>query len=186
MTLGPSHTVQGEIGGAAGEKLKVNFRPGSFSDGSPQELYYSADHSKPELCGAFKGLAKILEERGIPNACKLKLQCPNGKGQLGYPPNRVDCCARKTMVNQSDILGQKTVLQLLAESHDCLVMYLPEYHCELNPIEQCWGAAKQVYRDNPMSSTKADLIQNSLDSLDSVKIESIRRQVQHFTISIFC
>ncbi|KAF8595940.1 hypothetical protein BDV93DRAFT_455800 [Ceratobasidium sp. AG-I] len=175
MTLGPSQKVKGEGTGPSGEKVKMDFRPGYFSDGSPHALYYPVDHPKVELRGAFKGLAKILEERGIPDARKLRLHCPTGKGQAGCPLNQANCCARKIMVNQPDILKQKTILQLLAESHNCSVLYLPKYHCELNPIEQCWGAAKRVYRDTPMSSTEADLIRNTLDSLDSVKIESIRR-----------
>ncbi|KAB5587657.1 hypothetical protein CTheo_8903 [Ceratobasidium theobromae] len=173
MTLGPSHKVKGETTSPSREKIKVNFAAGRFSDGSCQEFYYPTNHPKVELQGTFKGLTKILEERGIPGAHKLKLQCPTTNGQTGCPPGKKDCCARRTMANQPDILEQKTILQLLAESHDCSVIYLPKYHCELNPIEQCWGAAKRVYRDNPMSSTETDLIHNTLVSLDSVKLESI-------------
>lgn len=175
MTLRPSQKVKGEATGSSGGKSKVNFRPGRFSDGSPQELNYPVDHPKPELRGAFKGLAKIFEEHGFPNAQKFRLECPTGKGQPGCPLNQIDCCAGKCMANQPDFLEQKTVLQLLAESCGHSVLYLPKYHCELNPIEQCWGAAKGVYWDSPMSSTKADLIQNTLESLGSVKLESIRR-----------
>ncbi|KDN33743.1 hypothetical protein RSAG8_13174, partial [Rhizoctonia solani AG-8 WAC10335] len=177
MTLGPSHKVGGDAIGPSGEKIKINFAPAKFADGSPQELYYPANHPKKDLRGAFKGLAKILEERGIPGARKLKLQCPTTKGRAGCPRNQKDCCARTIMANQPDILAQKTVLELLAESYGCSVLYLPKYHCELNPIEQVWGAAKRVYRENPMCSSEADLIRNALASLDSVKLESIRRFV---------
>ncbi|KAG9092945.1 hypothetical protein FS749_015322 [Ceratobasidium sp. UAMH 11750] len=62
MTLGPSFKVKGETTGPSGEKTKVNFAPGRFADGSPQEFYYPADHPRAELRGAFKGLAKILDE----------------------------------------------------------------------------------------------------------------------------
>ncbi|KAB5596223.1 hypothetical protein CTheo_208 [Ceratobasidium theobromae] len=175
MTLGPSFKVGGESMTSTGEKIKINFTPGKFSDESPQEFYYPVDHPKKELQGAFKGLAKILEERGIVGTRKLKLQCPTTKGQTGCPPNQTSCCARTIMANQPDILAQKTKLQLLAESYGCSVLYLPKYHCELNPIEQCWGMAKWVYRDYPMSSTEADLTWNAVASLESVPLESIRR-----------
>lgn len=127
--------------------------------------------------GVFKGLTKLLEERKIPGARKLKLQCPATESRkgMGCEPGATNCCARRTMMNQPDFLNQKTTLQLLAESQGCSVIYLPKYHCELNPIEQCWGAAKWVYRDSPMSSAEADLRRNMLAALDSVKLESIRR-----------
>lgn len=178
MTLGPSHKVHGEMLGPNNEKIKVNFAPGKLPNGSPQQFYYPLNHRKADLRGAFKGLAKILEERKIPGARKLRLQCPTTNGQAGCPPNRKDCCARKTMANQPDILAQKTTLQLFAESHGCSVLYLPKYHCELNPIEQCWAVSKRVYREFPMSSLEADLIKNALTSLDAIKLDSIRRSVQ--------
>ncbi|KAG9088549.1 hypothetical protein FRC07_012517, partial [Ceratobasidium sp. 392] len=66
MTLGPSQNVYGEAKGPSGEKIRVKMAPITFSDGSPQDLYYPADHPQPRLRGAFKGLAKLLEERGVP------------------------------------------------------------------------------------------------------------------------
>ncbi|KAG9127209.1 hypothetical protein FRC07_000213, partial [Ceratobasidium sp. 392] len=75
------------------------------------------------------------------------------------------------MASQPDFQKQKTMLQLVAKEHGCSFVYLPKYHCELNPIEQCWGAAKQVYRKKPFSSSEADLHDNMLDSLDSVIVD---------------
>ncbi|KAF8597418.1 hypothetical protein BDV93DRAFT_534547 [Ceratobasidium sp. AG-I] len=152
MTLGPLQKVKGERIGLSGEKIKVDLAPARFADGLPQNLYYPADHPTELLRGAFKGLAKLLEERGISGARKLKLRCPNSSTQKGCPPGRTDCCAQRTMANQPDFLDQKTILQHLAESHGCSIMYLPKYHCKF-----CWGASKRIYRDSPMSSTEADL-----------------------------
>jgi hypothetical protein len=121
MTLGPSLKVWGEKTGSTGEKIKVKMTGAKFADGSPQDLYYPRNHRKPDLRGAFKGLAKILEEREIPGACKLKLLCPKNS----CPPGRTDCCARQTMANQPDIRSQKSILELLAESHGCSVVFFP-------------------------------------------------------------
>ncbi|KAF8596066.1 hypothetical protein BDV93DRAFT_455579 [Ceratobasidium sp. AG-I] len=177
MTLGPSQKVKGEKTGTSGEKIKVNFAPAQFADGSQQDLYYPLNHPTESLRGEFKGLAKLLEERGIPGARKLKLQCPSTGTRKGCAPGRTDCCARRTMMSQLDFQDQKTILQRLAESHGCLVKYLPKYHCELNPIEQCWGMSKRIYRDSPMSSTEADLERNMLASLDAIPLNSIRKFV---------
>jgi transposase len=146
LTLGPSFKVLGESTGSTGQKTKVKLACGRSADGPSQELYYPANHPKSNLHGAFKGLSKLLEERGIPGAQNLRLLCPN----KGCPSEMTNCCAWRIMANQPDFLEQKTILQLLAESRSCTVITvinLPEFHCELNPIEQCWGAAKQVYQE---------------------------------------
>ncbi|KAG9127252.1 hypothetical protein FRC07_015158, partial [Ceratobasidium sp. 392] len=171
VTLKVSKKVKAETISPEGEKIKINMAPARFADGSPQELYYPMDYPKVLLRGQFKGLTTLLEERGVPNARKLKLRCPKDATRSGCPPGRTDCCAQQTMANQPDFLEQKTALQILAESHGCSVLYLPKYHCELNPIEQCWGAAKRTYRVSPFSSAEADLRKNMLASLDSVLLK---------------
>ncbi|QRW10291.1 DDE superfamily endonuclease [Ceratobasidium sp. AG-Ba] len=176
MTLGPSQKVGGEEIGPSGEKIKINFAPATLPDGTTQQLYHPSDHPIEKLRGAFKGMATILEERNVPNARKLKLVCAaTDDNKQGCLPGSTNCCARRTMMNQPDILAQKSIIQTLAEAEGFSVLYLPKYHCELNPIEQCWGAAKRVYRDSPFSSLEADLKRNMLTALDSVKLESIRR-----------
>ncbi|KAG8702431.1 hypothetical protein FRC09_004733, partial [Ceratobasidium sp. 395] len=119
MTLGPSQHVHGEAKGPSGEKIKVKFASAQLSHGSLQELYYPTNYPKTDLCGAFKGLAKILEERGVPGARKLRLKCPVTKGQKGSGcrPGATDCCAQQVMTNQPDIQAHKTVLELIAEAH---------------------------------------------------------------------
>ncbi|CCO37871.1 hypothetical protein BN14_12031 [Rhizoctonia solani AG-1 IB] len=176
LTLGPSQKVKGEEFGPSGEKIPVNYAPAVLPDGTIQQLYHPLDHPIEKLQGAFKGMALILEERGVPNARKLKLVCGTVDSRKhACPPDSTNCCARRTMMNQPDILAQKSILRLQAEAEGFSIIYLPKYHCELNPIEQCWGAAKRIYRDLPPSSSEADLKQNMLSALDSVKLESIRR-----------
>ncbi|OAX43590.1 hypothetical protein K503DRAFT_680917 [Rhizopogon vinicolor AM-OR11-026] len=55
------------------------------------------------------------------------------------------------------------------------VIFLPEYHCELNFIEQCWGYAKRIYRQKARSSSEAILECNVIDSLDAVPQSPMRR-----------
>jgi hypothetical protein len=171
LTLGPSHSVFGKQEGPTGKIVKVRLAPAKFADGLDQELYYPDDHPNTQLRGAFKGLAKLLEERGIPGACKLKLVCPN----KSCPLAETNCCAQRTMANQPDFKNQKTILELLVEARGHTILYFPKFHCELNWIKQCWGMAKRVYWDYPISSSEADLWRNLLTSLDAVRLQSIQR-----------
>jgi hypothetical protein len=53
-----------------------------------------------------------------------------------------DCCWTMIMSNQSDFLAEKPLLQSIIEDagHTCL--FLPKFHCELNPIELLWAYVK--------------------------------------------
>jgi len=53
------------------------------------------------------------------------------------------CCMRRVLSLQPDFIAEKPLLQVIIEKagHKCL--FLPKFHCELNPIEMVWGQAKQ-------------------------------------------
>lgn len=172
MTLGPSKNFGITSIGLTGEKNKIRMADARFSDGSPQALYFPADH--PRYPGQFKGVTNILQERGI-DASGLKLTCPYFKCEKLDTGDTPTCCARRILFNQPDFMEQKSLLEELAESHGCSVLLLPKFHCELNPIEQCWGYAKRVYRQFPPSRSESDLKANMVASLDSVPLDSIRR-----------
>ncbi|QRV74793.1 DDE superfamily endonuclease [Ceratobasidium sp. AG-Ba] len=173
MTLQPSQNVgdvietrtdeQGSI-----QKIRVRFANVQFPDGSPQSLYFADDH--PQYPGYFKGIAELLRERGISTA-KLRLQCMTGKKCVA----KSRCCARQVLSDQPGFEEQESALEEIAGEHGCRVLFLPKFHCELNPIEQCWGYAKRVYREFPASKSQADLKANTLAALNSVPLDSIRR-----------
>jgi hypothetical protein len=170
MTLGPSNNVGDIIGtNAEGQKIRVRMADAKFADGSPQALYYPPDHKK--YPGYFKGIAAILCERGI-DPTGLRLQCPGGSG---CDQAATGCCTRRVLLDEPDFADQKSVLEEIADGNGCRVLFLPKFHCELNPIEQCWGYAKRVYRQFPSSKSEADLRANMLASLDAIPLDSIRR-----------
>jgi hypothetical protein len=53
------------------------------------------------------------------------------------------CCMRRVLSLQPDFVMEKPLLQVIIEKagHKCL--FLPKFHCELNPIEMVWGQAKR-------------------------------------------
>lgn len=60
---------------------------------------------------------------------------------------RVDCCLTCMLGQQADFRAQKSMLdQVISDAgHRCL--FLPKFHCELNPIEYYWGWVKQEFHD---------------------------------------
>ncbi|KAF9258948.1 hypothetical protein L218DRAFT_1080196 [Marasmius fiardii PR-910] len=83
--------------------------------------------------GKAKGLQWVLEEwgfsvRGMQTKCKPV--CPT---------SNTDCCVARLLSKQDDFTHQISMLETLIKElgHECL--FLPKFHCELNPIEMYWG-----------------------------------------------
>ena len=113
-------------------------RSGTLPNGDPQYLYFPKDH--PIMPGWFKGMEIIIQECGLwpEEGPGLLAQCSGFK----CPAERTDCCCRRVLFNQPDFATQKPQLQEFIESCSHLCDFYPKYHCELNFIEQYWGAAK--------------------------------------------
>jgi hypothetical protein len=79
------------------------------------------------------------------------------------------------LFNQPDFIGVRSILELACESRGFELIFLPKFHCELNPIEQCWGFAKRIYRLNPESSREDQLEKNVLAALQAIPLVSMRR-----------
>jgi hypothetical protein len=87
------------------------------------------------------------------------------------------------LFNQPDFAAVKSCLEDTCAEHHYAVLFLPKFHCELNPIEMIWSYAKQIYRLNPESSREDALERNTLSTLEQVPLESMRRfvlRVHHF------
>ena len=150
-------------------KKHVRMDDATLAGGSPQPLYFPDDH--PNYPGCFKGMAVLLQERGLVNESKLRYECPGFK----CLPGATKCCCRRALYTQPDFVAVQSLLEAHCSSRGFEVMFLPKFHCELNFIEQCWGYAKRKYREFPPSSKEADLEKNVLAALDMVSIQSMRR-----------
>ncbi|KAG1902850.1 uncharacterized protein F5891DRAFT_890165, partial [Suillus fuscotomentosus] len=99
---------------------------GTFEDGSLQSFYFPEGH--PHV-GIFKGMAKILEEHGYGNMADVHAECkPNFACKSGVE----HCCCRWMVYNEPDFVNVRSTLELVAESHGILVLFLPKFHCKLN------------------------------------------------------
>ncbi|KAF8574367.1 hypothetical protein K439DRAFT_1649791 [Ramaria rubella] len=145
-----------------GKNGKCRMRNGTLPNGQPQEFYFPDDH--PTTPGYFKGMKLILEERGFTEESDKWAECPAFKCEN----TKAACCCQQILFNQQDF------------SHGHIAFFYPKFHCELNFIEQCWGAAKYRYRMLPPTSNEAQMERNVRESLDSVDILKIRRLI-HYT-----
>lgn len=148
-------------------KKKVLMDDAWFADGRNQPLYFPPGH---QHMGKFKGMAVILQERGI-DANKLKAQCKGFKCKEG----ETDCCCRRILFNQPDFAHVPTLLETLCSRRGFKVIFLPKFHCELNFIEQCWGYAKRLYRLYPLTKKDEEMEANVHKALLAVPIECMRR-----------
>jgi transposase len=149
-----------------GNKVKVPMTGGYFRNGEPQLFYWPEDHLR---AGWFKGMAEILKERGWENAYQIKADCKS------HDLARTGCCLRRILFNEPDFAGPTSMLERLVTSRGYGFLLLPKFHPELNPIEQCWGKAKRVYREFPESTGAHQLENFVVKALDSVSLEDIRK-----------
>lgn len=134
-----------------GKYGKCKLRLGVLPNGDPHNFYYPADHLR--FPGYFKGMAKILEERGLVKEAKLDEEC---KGFKCADPTAA-CCCHWVLFNQWDFMGQKPAIIELVESHGHFGFFYPKFHCELNFIEQTWGYAKSHYQMLPLTSKETEM-----------------------------
>lgn len=140
-----------------------------FADGTPQPLYFPADH--PKFPNYFKGMTQLLKERGFKEPEKLRAECKGFKCAC----NATECCQRRILFNQPDFANVLSMAENLCLSRGFIVLFLPKFHPEMNFIEMCWGYGKRLYRELPPASSSDRVEANALWSLDQVPLQVMRR-----------
>jgi len=98
----------------------------------PQSNPDPSKHGLPQKMtndGKPKGLKSVLEERGF-DLTGLRSKC-----SPVCPFESQGCCMARLLSQQDDFRNQLSMLEQLIHDagHECL--FLPKFHCELNPIE---------------------------------------------------
>src|SRR5258707_5663259 len=140
-------------------------------NGEPEPFYFPEDH--PSMPGWFKGMEIIIQERGLwpKGNIDLLAQCSGFR----CPTDCTDCCCQCILFLQPDFVSQKSQLEELVESRGHLCNFYPKYHCELNFIEQYWGAAKLQFCVAGHAKTLSEMEMKMLGCLDDIPLEQIRR-----------
>ncbi|KAF9508898.1 hypothetical protein BS47DRAFT_1384569 [Hydnum rufescens UP504] len=117
--------------------------------------------------GEAKGLQTVLEERGF-DTKGIRAKC-----SPVCPFENEKCCLARIFNRQEDVINQVSMLEELITKagHHCI--FLPKFHCELNPIEMYWGYAKYRYR-GVFKNTFADAKAAVLSSLQSCPLDTLR------------
>ena len=79
--------------------------------------------------GAAKGLQQMLEERGF------NIGCMRAKCSPICPLENTDCCIARLLSKQDDFQLQESLLEQKIKKRGHICMFLPKFHCKLNPIK---------------------------------------------------
>ena len=104
---------------------------------NPNPCFWGQPQKMTTASGQQKGLQTVLEECGF-NVTHLRAKCVPV-----CPFESQNCCMAQLLSQQEDFTNQESMLEtfIKAAGHECL--FLPKFHCELNPIEMV--SEKHVY-----------------------------------------
>jgi hypothetical protein len=92
------------------------------------------------------------------------------------------CCMYCVLLLQEDFATEKLMIQHYIESCGHVCMFLPKFHCELNPIELLWGYAKyyEFYCCFPLYSYHANLNTQTIQVIAKCPMENSQPQKSWF------
>ena len=161
------HSLSAPKDGWTHNKSSTRMHCGMLPNGEEQSFYFAANHHL--MPGWFKGMEQIICEHGLWPEAGLPAQCHKFK----CPPDHTNCCCWHILYLQPDFIAQKSQLAELVESHGHICDFYLKYHCELNFIEQYWGAAKTHYHEAPRVKTAHEMeytVKNSLNKVPMIHI----------------
>jgi hypothetical protein len=96
---------------------------------NPHPAYWGKPQKMTTESGEAKGLKQTLTEQGF------ILERMPARCSPVCPIDNQDCCMARLLSNQDDFCHQESLLEqkIKARGHFCI--FLPKFHCELNPIE---------------------------------------------------
>ena len=62
--------------------------------------------------------------------------------EIQSTPDDEWCCMHHVLTSQEDFRSEKPLIQSIIEDAGHVCLFLPRFHCELNPIEMLWGYGK--------------------------------------------
>src|SRR5260370_37274167 len=80
--------------------------------------------------GEAKGLSNVLVECGFDVSKIWRAKC-----MPICPFENIDCCMAHILSHQHDFTNQVSIIKEIITNAGHLCIFLPKYHCELNPIE---------------------------------------------------
>jgi len=127
-SLGPDALRSSEMNKSDGGKQRKQ-RDTVIPDSNPFPEHRGKVQRMTLPDGTPKGLERVLTERGF-DVRRMRAKCAPV-----CPWENTDCCMMRLLSKQDDFVHQESMLETLIKKsgHECL--FLPKFHCELNPIE---------------------------------------------------
>jgi transposase len=74
------------------------------------------------------------------------------------------------MLLQSDFVNKRPLLQATIEEAGHVCLFLPKFHCKLNPIELFWSYIKQTYCKEKSIAKRSTIMRRFLRGYDSLAL----------------
>ena len=103
----------------------MNVGPGGKQPKMKNTIWNDSTQTMTLPDGSPKGMRIVLEERGVDTS--------------GWTADRM----RQELRTHHDFCNAKTIIEEEIESRGHMCVFLPKFHCELNPIERVWCHAKK-------------------------------------------
>jgi hypothetical protein len=91
-------------------------------------------------------LAEATGQNGIATAEDVAV----ADSEIPSTPDDEWCCMHRVLMLQDDFASEKSLIQSIIEDAGHICLFLPRFHCELNPIEMLWGYGKYCMRISPL------------------------------------
>jgi hypothetical protein len=151
---------------------------------NPHPEFHGKAQSMTTEASVAKGLKQMLKEHGF------NVEGMHAKCNPICPLENTGCCMAQLLSKQGDFWLQESLLEQKIKARGHICMFLPKFHCELNPIEmvfnlffliishlkslQYWGWCKHRYRQ--IYKTKFDEAKRAVhECLDACPVKVIRR-----------
>jgi len=106
----------------------------------------------------LKGMQRIIEECGYGQSMGSPHNAMGSSVRLA-----LDCCTRWVLFTEPDFGSQCSHLEEFITSRGHICDFYPKFHCELNFIEQYWGAANFHYHKSPLTTNIEEMEKNVLN-----------------------
>ena len=143
---------------------RMNMKPGGKQPAMRNTVWQGKEQRMVFNICTPKGLIQVLKERG--------------RYHLGMKLQEM----RDELASHQDFKEEKTRIEHYLKSKGFACIFLPKFHCELNPIERVWAKAKR-YTHSHCNYSITSLRKNVPLGLDSVNVENIgnhHRKVRHY------
>jgi len=86
------------------------------------------------------------------------------------------------LATHKDFREEKTKIEHYLNSLGPVCIFLPKFHCELNPIERCWTQAKRITWANTIYTIQRlrTTVYQALDAVTVGNVNNYFRKVRHY------